>query len=98
MTDSKAILREQEQALRDLSDHIAAALGGDVLDSKIALGELTIQVPADRIVKVLTFLRDDGNCQFIELVDITGLDWPERAKRFDVVYHLLSMKLNQRIR
>lgn len=98
MTDSKAILREQEQTLRDLADHLSASLGSDVIDTRVALGELTIQVPAERIVKVLTFLRDDGNCQFIELVDITGLDWPERAKRFDVVYHLLSMKLNQRIR
>lgn len=98
MTDSKAILHEQEQALRDLADHLAGGLGADLLDSRITLGELTIQVPAERIVKVLTFLRDDGNCQFTELVDLTGLDWPERAKRFDVVYHLLSMKLNQRIR
>lgn len=98
MTDSKAILRELEQGLRDLADHLAAGLGADLLDSSIALGELTIRVPAARIVQVLTFLRDDGNCQFAELVDITGLDWPERAKRFDVVYHLLSLKLNQRVR
>lgn len=98
MTDSKAILREQEQGLRDLADHLAAGLGADLLDTKIALGELTIRVPAARIVQVLTFLRDDGNCQFAELVDITGLDWPERAKRFDIVYHLLSLKLNQRVR
>ena len=98
MTDSKAILRELEQGLRDLADHLAAGLGADLLGSTIALGELTIRVPAARIVQVLTFLRDDGNCQFAELVDITGLDWPERARRFDVVYHLLSLKLNQRVR
>src|SRR3546814_6982722 len=50
------------------------------------------------MVKILTFLRDDGNCQFTILVDVLGVDWPARPKRFDVVYHLLSMKLNQRIR
>ena len=90
MTDSNA--------LRDLGDHIAARLSGAVLDSQLALGELTIQVPAERIVEVMTFLRDDARCQFSELVDITGLDWPERPKRFDVVYHLLSMTQNLRIR
>lgn len=90
MTDSNA--------LRDLGDHIAARLSGAVLDSKFALGELTVQVPAERIVEVMTFLRDDAKCQFSELVDITGLDWPERAKRFDVVYHLLSMTQNLRLR
>jgi NADH-quinone oxidoreductase subunit C len=98
MTDSKAILREQEQGLRDLADHLASGLGADLLDTQITLGELTIRVPAGRIVNVLAFLRDDGNCQFAQLIDITGLDWPERAKRFDVVYHLLSLKLNQRVR
>lgn len=90
MTDSNA--------LRDLGDHVAARLSGAVLDSRIAHGELTLQVPADRIVETVTFLRDDARCQFAELVDITGLDWPERAKRFDVVYHLLSMTKNLRIR
>ncbi|WP_341702527.1 NADH-quinone oxidoreductase subunit C [Ferrovibrio sp.] len=98
MTDSKAILREQEQALRDLGEHVAASLPNDVLDWSIAHGELTVSALADRIVKLLTFLRDDGNCQFTILVDVLGVDWPERPKRFDVVYHLLSMKLNQRIR
>lgn len=98
MSDAKAILREQEEALRDLGDHVAAGLGGDVTEQSIDRGELTIRVPAERIVRVLTFLRDDGNCQFAELVDICGLDWPERAQRFDIVYHLLSLKLNQRIR
>ena len=81
MSEAKALLREQEQALRDLADHLSAGLGVDLLETSVARGELTIRVPAERIVKVLTFLRDDGNCQFAELVDITGLDWPQRPQR-----------------
>lgn len=103
MTDSpsvehKALLAEQEQALRELGEHIAGAFPGDVTSFRVALGELTLEAPADRIVKLLTFLRDDGNCQFVQLVDVLGVDWPERVRRFDVVYHLLSLKLNQRVR
>ena len=98
MTESKALLHEQEQALRDLGDHVATALPNDVVEWSVTNGELTVVVLSDRIAKALAFLRDDGNCQFTILVDICGLDWPQRPKRFDVVYHLLSMKLNQRIR
>jgi len=98
LSDSKAILHEQEQALRDLGDHVAASLPNDILNWSVAHGELTVNALADRIVKILTFLRDDGNCQFAVLIDVLGVDWPERPKRFDVVYHLLSLKLNQRIR
>ncbi|WP_298728281.1 NADH-quinone oxidoreductase subunit C [uncultured Ferrovibrio sp.] len=96
--DRKTLVHKQEQALRELGEHIAASLGADVLEWSVAKAELTIRVPAERITKVLTFLRDDGNCQFAQLMDICGVDWPERPKRFDVVYHLLSLKLNQRIR
>ncbi|HEX6956998.1 MAG TPA: NADH-quinone oxidoreductase subunit C [Ferrovibrio sp.] len=98
MSESKALLREQEQALRELGEHVAAGLPNDVIDWTVAKGELTVNALADRIVKVLTFLRDDGNCQFAMLMDVCGVDWPEREKRFDVVYHLLSLKLNHRIR
>jgi NADH-quinone oxidoreductase subunit C len=63
-----------------------------------AYGELTIEVRAEKIVPVLKFLRDDPVCRFIQLVDLCGVDWPAREKRFDVVYHLLSPHNNQRIR
>ena len=53
---------------------------------------------AETIVQTLTTLRDDGDCQFEQLIDICGVDYPERAKRFDVVYHLLSPRRNQRMR
>ena len=61
-------------------------------------GELILHAASDGIVSLFTFLRDDPECQFTQLVDICGADYPERAKRFDVVYHLLSVRLNQRVR
>jgi NADH-quinone oxidoreductase subunit C len=80
------------------SPAIVAALGADVLSSSTAFGELTVNVARERITAVLTKLRDDNACQFEILIDIAGVDYPARANRFDVVYHLLSPRLNQRIR
>src|SRR5882757_1279796 len=85
-------------ALEDLAKHIEGLLGPKMIHRQVALGELTIVVPAETIVQTLTTLRDDGECQFEQLVDICGVDYPERAKRFDVVYHLLSPRRNQRLR
>ncbi|WP_425290293.1 NADH-quinone oxidoreductase subunit C [Blastochloris tepida] len=64
----------------------------------IALGELTIRAEAALIVEVLRFLHDDPACRFIAFVDLCGVDWPAREKRFDVVYHLLSPQQNLRVR
>jgi NADH-quinone oxidoreductase subunit C len=84
--------------LDELGERIAAALGGAVTGHVVAFGELTLTaVPAD-IIRVLTYLRDDAGCAFRVLMDICGVDWPERPRRFDVVYHLLSLSRNQRIR
>jgi NADH-quinone oxidoreductase subunit C len=69
-----------------------------VSGAEVAHGELTIEVNWDAIVTVLTFLRDDTNCQFRQLIDICGVDYPGRERRFEVVYHLLSLRHNQRIR
>ena len=66
--------------------------------SSSAFGEQTLTVDAGGIVKVLTFLRDDPSCLFEVLIDICGVDYPEREKRFEVVYHLLSPRLNKRVR
>jgi NADH-quinone oxidoreductase subunit C len=75
------------------------ALSGDAFEAAfISFGELSVVVSRDRIADVLTKLRDDAACQFEVLIDICGVDYPERADRFDVVYHLLSPRLNQRIR
>ena len=85
-------------ALEDLGAHIGASMTSAIESHALSAGELTINVRAEEIVSVLTFLRDDPRCRFTTLIDICGADYPEREKRFDVVYHLLSMHLNQRIR
>jgi NADH-quinone oxidoreductase subunit C len=84
--------------LEELSSHVDAKLPGAVQERTIALSELTLVVAPVDIVRVLTALRDDAQCLFEVLIDICGVDYPEREKRFDVVYHLLSPRLNQRIR
>ena len=87
-----------DEALSDLSDTVSARLGEKVTGSQIAFGELTISVERNAIKGVLKQLRDDARCQFEVLIDVCGVDWPAREDRFDVVYHLLSPRLNQRIR
>jgi NADH-quinone oxidoreductase subunit C len=84
--------------LQELADHVSTGLGAAILSSRLSHGELTLNAARDRIVEVLTFLRDDPQCRFEVLIDICGVDWPSRERRFDVVYHLLSPRLNQRIR
>jgi NADH-quinone oxidoreductase subunit C len=86
------------EALRELGDHLAAALPQAVLAREIAHGELVVTVKRESIVAVLTFLRDDPKCLMTLLADVCGVDYPERAERFEVVYNLLSLKLNRRIR
>jgi NADH-quinone oxidoreductase subunit C len=84
--------------LEDLAMHVTQAMGGTVESYVVAFGELTLVAKADQIVPLMTFLRDNPRCQFTTLVDLCGADYPERVQRFDVVYHLLSMRKNQRIR
>jgi NADH-quinone oxidoreductase subunit C len=84
--------------LAELASHIEGAMAGTLTDHALAFDDLTVSAPADRIVPLLTFLRDDPRCLFTTLVDVCGVDYPERGKRFDVVYHLLSMRKNHRIR
>src|SRR5215470_9151236 len=84
--------------LEALASHVKTDRGPAILSSRIDHGELTLNVTRDKIVEVLTFLRDDPQCRFEVLIDICGVDWPSREKRFDVVYHLLSPRLNQRVR
>ena len=91
-------IAEREAALRELLDEIAPTLGDVLIDSGIVRGELTLRVQTGAIARVLTYLRDEPNCQFKLLVDLCGVDYPEREKRFEVVYHLLSPRQNQRIR
>jgi len=86
------------QQIEDLAEYLSDTLGNAVLATEIANGELTVKVASESIVKALTFLRDDVNCQYKQLMDVCGVDFPERERRFDVVYHLLSMTQNTRTR
>ena len=81
-----------------LGQTIVGALSGAALGHVVAFNQLTVMVEASRIVEVAKHLRDDPGCRFVNITDITAVDHPERAKRFDVVYHLLSPTLNMRIR
>lgn len=85
-------------SLEKLSQHVQITLGPDFISSEIALEQLTIRVFPASIVRVLTLLRDNAQCRFRQLIDICGVDYPERPQRFDVVYHLLSVYMNHRIR
>jgi NADH-quinone oxidoreductase subunit C len=87
-----------DPTLDNLGQSIRTALPGAVTDHEVKHGELTITGEASQIVKIATFLRDDSACQFVSIIDVTAIDWPSRAQRFDVVYHFLSPRLNQRIR
>jgi NADH-quinone oxidoreductase subunit C len=84
--------------LESLAKHVEGLLGARVTSARLALGELTVIVAAEEIVPVLVALRDDKECLFEQLMDICGVDYPERGPRFEVVYHLLSPRRNQRIR
>ena len=85
-------------ALQDLGKYIAGQLPENVLGNEFDFGELMLLARPEGIVKVLKFLRDDVNCRFKQLVDVCGVDYPEREPRFEVVYNLLSLTNNSRIR
>jgi len=87
-----------DETLKELGDYIETELGRPLVSCTLAHGELTVAVSADSILKVLKFLRDDSTCQFVCLIDICGVDYPGREKRFDLVYHLLSPRQNHRVR
>ena len=84
--------------VKDLGDYVAEALPQEVLGTEVEFDELMVRARRDLIVKVLTFLRDDVNCRFQQLMDLCGVDYPEREKRFEVVYNLLSLTHNMRVR
>ena len=86
------------ETLEELGKVITEALGPAVSGFDITHEELNVHAYAPSIVEVATFLRDDPRCQFWSIIDITAVDWPARADRFDIVYHFLSPKRNRRIR
>jgi len=86
------------EALIELADLIGARQDDAVLTSDITLDELSVNVTLNGLVEFVEFLKNDRNCRFSTLIDITAVDYPTRGQRFDVVYHFLSMYQNHRIR
>ncbi len=86
------------ESLIDVAEHVAESLGGAIVSHEIIKDEVILTAQASEISRVLQFLRDDIECQFKMLISICGVDYPEREKRFDVVYNLLSLTQNNRMR
>ncbi len=87
-----------EADLTTLGEAIKADSAGAVGGVHVVFGELTLTAPAARIVDLLAMLRDNPSYRFVQLIDLCGVDYPEREQRFEVVYHLLSMTRNKRVR
>ena len=87
-----------DEKLQALAEHVSAALPDALIATEIRDGELCCRTKHEALPGVLRFLRDDPKCSFTVLCDICGVDYPDRPLRFEVVYHLLSMRLNQRVR
>ncbi|MFV0300530.1 MAG: NADH-quinone oxidoreductase subunit C [Paracoccus sp. (in: a-proteobacteria)] len=86
------------ETLAELAEHIALRRSNEVVDTRLAFGELTVTTTVAGVVDLVEFLRTDTACRFSTLVDITAVDHPARGQRFDLVWHFLSMYRNQRIR
>ncbi len=81
-----------------LGEYIAHTVSDRVIDHYVAFGELTVVTDVQHIVPLLMFLREDENCKFTQLMDVCGVDYPNRVKRFEVVYQLMSLTKNLRLR
>lgn len=87
-----------KKTLEELAAHIQSSVKGATVETSIGLGELMLRVSRDGLLPLMIFLRDDDACLFTTLVDVCGADYPARADRFDVIYNLLSIKNNVRVR
>jgi NADH-quinone oxidoreductase subunit C len=87
-----------DSRLDALGQMIVATLPGAAIGHAMSFGQLSVTVDAAKIVEVARFIRDDQRCRFVNITDVTAVDYPGREKRFDVVYHFLSPTLNTRIR
>lgn len=85
-----------DDALDEFAGYLASTLAGCA--SRVEGGELVLETGRDRLLAALEFLRDDSDSLFKMLADVTAVDYPERAERFEVVYNLLSVAHNQRVR
>jgi len=84
--------------LQEFAEHLRRGLGARLMRCELALGELTATTSAAHIVSVLRFLKEDSQCDCTQLMDICGVDYPARPARFELVYHLLSLRQNRRVR
>jgi NADH-quinone oxidoreductase subunit C len=87
-----------DAALREVGEYVRASLPEAVLDVASIAGELVVTVQRELVARFLTFLREDVNCQFKQLMNVTAVDYPSRAERFEIVYNLVSLTHNRRIR
>ena len=87
-----------ESPLQIMADHLREIGQGIVLSSNVIQGEIELQVNAGTVAQLLILLRDDRQAAFTQLIDMTAVDYPERKDRFDVVYQMLSMSNNMRLR
>lgn len=87
-----------DEVLNELGEYIKFALGERLTGFAAAHGQLALTVRRDDIIAVMRFLHDDSRCRFVNITDVCGVDYPDRAERFDVVYHLLSPTQNARVR
>lgn len=87
-----------EESLQELAEHIALRRESAVVSTEVAFGELTVHATLSGLIDLIEFLRNDANCRFSTLIDITAVDNPSQPARFDLVYHFLSMYRNHRIR
>lgn len=86
------------QTVNEYGEYVTDKLDGAVTSTEVIHGELVLHTTRNSLIKVLTFLRDDVNSQYKQLMDVCGVDYPEREERFDVVYNLLSLTQNSRVR
>src|SRR4051812_23061604 len=93
MTDASAL-----QALRDAAETIRSALSHSAMSADVVRDELIIRARREDIVRVLLILRDDPRLSYSQLADLAGVDYPDQAERFEIVYNLLSLSRNQRCR
>jgi len=97
LSDRLSAMAEVDTNLLELGKHIKASLSKAVIRKSIVKGELFITIRREAVKQVMTFLRDDASCSFKMLISICGVDFPDREERFEIVYHLLSLKHNQRV-
>lgn len=87
-----------DEKMLALANYIQEKMAAHLISAEFQKDELCLVVKREAIIATLTFLRDDAECQFRQLVDVCGADYPDRPERFDVVYNLLSLTKNARIR